>query len=35
VGAKREQVRIGLPVVVEFAEVEPGRLLPRFRPAAG
>jgi hypothetical protein len=23
-----------MPVVVEFAEVEPGRLLPRFRPAA-
>ena len=34
VGAAREQVRIGLPVAVEFAEVEPGRLLPRFRPAA-
>jgi hypothetical protein len=34
VGAPREQVRIGLPVAVEFAEVEPGRLLPRFRPAA-
>jgi hypothetical protein len=34
VGAEREQVRIGLPVAVEFAEVEPGRLLPRFRPAA-
>jgi uncharacterized OB-fold protein/acyl dehydratase len=34
VGASREQVRIGLPVAVEFAEVEPGRLLPRFRPAA-
>jgi uncharacterized OB-fold protein/acyl dehydratase len=34
VGAAREEVRIGMPVVVEFAEVEPGRLLPRFRPAA-
>jgi uncharacterized OB-fold protein/acyl dehydratase len=34
VGVAREDVRIGLPVVVEFAEVEPGRLLPRFRPAA-
>ena len=34
VGAAREQVRIGMPVAVEFAEVEPGRLLPRFRPAA-
>jgi uncharacterized OB-fold protein/acyl dehydratase len=33
VGAAREQVRIGMPVAVEFAEVEPGRLLPRFRPA--
>jgi hypothetical protein len=30
VGASREQVRIGLPVAVEFAEVEPGRLLPRW-----
>ncbi len=29
----REDVRIGLPVVVEFAELEPGRWLPRFRPA--
>jgi 3-oxo-4,17-pregnadiene-20-carboxyl-CoA hydratase alpha subunit len=35
VGAAREQVRIGMPVAVEFAEVEPGRLLPRFRPTAG
>jgi hypothetical protein len=34
VGVAREDVRIGLPVAVEFAEVEPGRLLPRFRPAA-
>jgi uncharacterized OB-fold protein len=34
VGAAREEVRIGMPVAVEFAEVEPGRLLPRFRPAA-
>ena len=34
VGVAREDVRIGLPVEVEFAEVEPGRLLPRFRPAA-
>jgi uncharacterized OB-fold protein/acyl dehydratase len=35
VGAAREEVRIGMPVALEFAEVEPGRLLPRFRPAAG
>jgi uncharacterized OB-fold protein len=35
VGAAGEEVRIGMPVEVEFAEVEPGRLLPRFRPAAG
>jgi len=34
VGVAREDVRIGLPVAVEFAEVEPGRLLPRFRPVA-
>jgi len=34
VGVAREDVRIGLPVELEFAEVEPGRLLPRFRPAA-
>ena len=34
VDAAREEVRIGLPVAVEFAEVEPGRLLHRFRPAA-
>jgi uncharacterized OB-fold protein len=34
VGVAREDVRIGLPVTVEFAEIEPGRLLPRFRPAA-
>jgi uncharacterized OB-fold protein len=35
VGVEREAVRIGMPVELEFAEVEPGRLLPRFRPAAG
>jgi uncharacterized OB-fold protein/acyl dehydratase len=34
VGAPRQEVCIGMPVTVEFAEVEPGRLLPRFRPAA-
>jgi uncharacterized OB-fold protein/acyl dehydratase len=34
-GVAREEVRIGMPVEVEFAEVEPGRLLPRFRPVAG
>jgi uncharacterized OB-fold protein/acyl dehydratase len=34
VGVAREAVRIGLPVEVEFAEIEPGRWLPRFRPAA-
>jgi uncharacterized protein len=34
VGVAREDARIGMPVAVEFAEVEPGRLLPRFRPAA-
>jgi len=34
VGAAREDVHIGMPVAVEFAEVEPGRLLPRFRPVA-
>jgi len=34
VGVAREDVRIGMSVSVEFAEVEPGRLLPRFRPAA-
>ena len=32
VGIAPEDVRIGMPVAVEFAEVEPGRLLPRFRP---
>ena len=32
-GVAREDVRIGMPVELEFAEVEPGRLLPRFRPA--
>jgi uncharacterized OB-fold protein/acyl dehydratase len=35
VGVAREDVRIGMPVALEFAEVEPGRLLPCFRPAAG
>jgi uncharacterized OB-fold protein/acyl dehydratase len=35
VGVAREDVRIGMPVALEFAEVEPGRLLPSFRPAAG
>jgi uncharacterized protein len=34
VGIERDDVRIGMPVAVEFAEVEPGRLLPRFRPVA-
>jgi hypothetical protein len=34
VGVAHEDVRIGMPVEVEFAEVEPGRWLPRFRPAA-
>jgi uncharacterized OB-fold protein/acyl dehydratase len=34
VGAAHDDVRIGMPVAVEFAEVEPGRLLPRFRPVA-
>jgi uncharacterized OB-fold protein len=33
VGVAREAVRIGMALEVEFAEVEPGRLLPRFRPA--
>jgi uncharacterized OB-fold protein len=35
VGVAPEDVRIGMPVTLEFAEVEPGRLLPCFRPAAG
>jgi uncharacterized OB-fold protein len=34
VGVAREDVRIGMPLALEFAEDEPGRLLPRFRPAA-
>jgi uncharacterized OB-fold protein/acyl dehydratase len=34
VGVVREDVHIGMSVSVEFAEVEPGRLLPRFRPIA-
>jgi hypothetical protein len=34
VGVAHDDVRIGMPVAVEFAEVEPGRLLPRFRPVA-
>jgi uncharacterized OB-fold protein/acyl dehydratase len=34
VGVAHEDVRVGMPVAVEFAEVEPGRLLPRFRPVA-
>jgi uncharacterized OB-fold protein/acyl dehydratase len=34
VGIERDDVRVGMPVAVEFAEVEPGRLLPRFRPVA-
>jgi uncharacterized OB-fold protein/acyl dehydratase len=35
VGVEPEDVRIGMRLAVEFAEVEPGRLLPRFRPAGG
>ncbi len=34
VGVAHADVRIGMPVTLEFAEVEPGRLLPRFRPVA-
>jgi uncharacterized OB-fold protein len=33
-GVTREDVRIGMPLELEFAEVEPGRVLPRFKPAA-
>jgi uncharacterized OB-fold protein/acyl dehydratase len=32
-GLRPEEARIGAPVVCEIAEVEPGRWLPRFRPA--
>ena len=33
VGAGREQVKIGMPVVCEIVEVEEGFKLPQFRPA--
>jgi uncharacterized OB-fold protein/acyl dehydratase len=32
VGAKPEQARVGMPVEVAFTEVEPGLVLPLFRP---
>lgn len=35
VGVAREAIRIGMPVVCEIVEVEPGFRLPRFRPAQG
>jgi len=35
VGIDPKAVRIGLPVRVEFAEVEEGLVLPQFRPVAG
>lgn len=34
VGVGREQVQIGMPVQVEFTEVEPELVLPLFRPAS-
>ena len=35
VGVDRSEVRIGMPVTLEFAEVEPGRWLPQFRAEKG
>jgi hypothetical protein len=32
-GVPLGEIRIGLPVTVEFTEVEPGLTLPVFRPA--
>ena len=34
VGIRNEQLKIGLPVVIEFDEVSPEVTLPRFRPCA-
>ena len=35
VGVEPAAIRIGMPVLCEIAEVEPGWKLPRFRPAEG
>jgi hypothetical protein len=35
VGVSPDAIRVGLPVVCEIVEVEPGFRLPRFRPSAG
>jgi uncharacterized OB-fold protein len=34
-GADLEKIAIGMPLVCEIAELEPGFFLPRFRPAGG